>query len=689
MDDSVPAASAYAFLDWRYQPDTRCLAGAAGERRLKPLLDRLLRRFLDAPGQVLAREALIDSVWTRREVNDEVLSRAVAELRGLLGDDARDPRCIETLSKGGYRWIAPVRRLGADPTDPGGNAPPINARGRRWVTPLLVLGVLAALVVAVLPRDPRDRGETTAASARLLAATPLTSDPRPEYDARFDATGNVVFIRGEMPDRGSALLMIDPVSRAERMLWRDDASLRHPAPAPDGRSVAVMRRADDSCELWRVSLVDLARQRLADCARAGIGGIEWVDDDHLISTGEAADDAHAPGLVLHDLRSGTQRVLTAPTAGEGAHGLARLSPDRTRLVHANRRNGETQLLETDWPGLGERRALLGRHEPVFGHAFEADGRALWIAGDLTTQRALHRFVAGTPPQLLGGRGAMSIDLGVGGRAVWAEARHDADILVRPSAGAEWRTIARSNRYETQPAFSPDGTRLALVSNRDGSERVLVADLRDGSARALPLDPRRRWVRPTWSTRDDALILTAYEDRHTRLYRLRADAATPEPVAVAGDNAFHGHELDDRLVWLGGHGGEHGTLLQLRHGQKTPETLALGDVLAYRANRDWLVWRTHAPARLRAARWDAPDAVRDIALAGNAAPESFALAGDRLAWVDGGRLWSLHLPDGAAREMAGVEPPDANGPNLALGPDGALALARLISVGIDLMHAAAE
>ena len=89
MDDRSPPATEYRFLDWRYEPARRRLVGPAGEVRLKPLSDRLLRHLLDAPGAVLSREHLIEEVWTRREVNDEVLSRAIAELRALLGDDAR------------------------------------------------------------------------------------------------------------------------------------------------------------------------------------------------------------------------------------------------------------------------------------------------------------------------------------------------------------------------------------------------------------------------------------------------------------------------------------------------------------------------------------------------------------------------------------------------------------------------
>src|SRR5215813_12288304 len=125
MNDAATPAGEYRFLDMRYEPARRRLVGPAGETRLKPLTDRLLRWLLDAPGTVLSRDALIERVWTRREVNDEVLSRAIAELRALLGDDARQPRFVETLSKGGYRWIAPVSREAGSSTKP--------VADRRWI----------------------------------------------------------------------------------------------------------------------------------------------------------------------------------------------------------------------------------------------------------------------------------------------------------------------------------------------------------------------------------------------------------------------------------------------------------------------------------------------------------------------------------------------------------------------------
>src|SRR5690606_27415846 len=150
-----------------------------------------------------------------------------------------------------------------------------------------------------------------------------------------------------------------------------------------------------------------------------------------------------------------------------------------------------------------------------------------------------------------------------GRVVWSEANYDADVWLRASADAPWVAIARSNRYESQPEFSPDGTRVALISNRGGSESVFVHDRRDGSVRALALDPDYRWVRPIWSMREDALLITAYHDRHTRLYRFRLDGDRAQPVEQIAPGAFQGTELADRLVYMTGNGGGRGRLMQRR------------------------------------------------------------------------------------------------------------------------------
>jgi hypothetical protein len=62
---------------------------------------------------VCSKDEVIEAVWARKFISETTLTRAVAELRRFLDDDARDPRLIETIPKRGYRLVAPVEWIDA------------------------------------------------------------------------------------------------------------------------------------------------------------------------------------------------------------------------------------------------------------------------------------------------------------------------------------------------------------------------------------------------------------------------------------------------------------------------------------------------------------------------------------------------------------------------------------------------
>jgi TolB-like protein/Tfp pilus assembly protein PilF len=79
-------------------------------------------------------------------VGDEALSQAVTKLRKALGDDVRAPTYIETISKRGYRLIAPVKPLAGRPGAEIAAAPAPGKSHLRQRASLI--GFLVALVAA-------------------------------------------------------------------------------------------------------------------------------------------------------------------------------------------------------------------------------------------------------------------------------------------------------------------------------------------------------------------------------------------------------------------------------------------------------------------------------------------------------------------------------------------------------------
>lgn len=112
-----------------------CFVLDPGNRRLTrddATID-LNARYLDAlallvgeAGKLVSKERFLDEVWRGVPVTDEALTQCIRTLRRLLGDDAANPRFIETVPKHGYRFVAAVEDVGDRPVpsraDPRGSA---------------------------------------------------------------------------------------------------------------------------------------------------------------------------------------------------------------------------------------------------------------------------------------------------------------------------------------------------------------------------------------------------------------------------------------------------------------------------------------------------------------------------------------------------------------------------------------
>lgn len=78
---------------------------------LSPKAHDLLVTLVRDAGRLVRKEDLLDRVWPGAFVEEGILNVHVSTLRKALGDDSRRPWCIETVSRAGYRFIAPVSNL--------------------------------------------------------------------------------------------------------------------------------------------------------------------------------------------------------------------------------------------------------------------------------------------------------------------------------------------------------------------------------------------------------------------------------------------------------------------------------------------------------------------------------------------------------------------------------------------------
>jgi TolB-like protein/Flp pilus assembly protein TadD len=94
----------------RFEPTTGRLWADQRELKLTRKAASVLAMLLDRAGEPVTKQELFASVWSNTIVSDDALTTCIQELRKALGDDAKQPRYIETRHRYGYCFVAELAR---------------------------------------------------------------------------------------------------------------------------------------------------------------------------------------------------------------------------------------------------------------------------------------------------------------------------------------------------------------------------------------------------------------------------------------------------------------------------------------------------------------------------------------------------------------------------------------------------
>lgn len=520
----------YAFGPFVLDPEARVL-----RRNGEPIplaaktLDTLIV-LVKNRGRLVDKDELLSRVWAGSIVEEANLTQNIFTVRKVLGDSPKDHRYIATIAGRSYQFVAPVTEL------PAPEIPSASVKAGRRRNPILLLSLASALLAiaigVALPRLHRSSGDNVPP-----APVPFTSKPGSAQYPAFSPDGKQIAFSWTASGAPANLYVKLAGSESELRVTNSPGIDILPAWSPDGRNIAFYRSLPGHSGYYVVPALGGPERQLLRVDIPAIGaswpyrefpdayfwaGIDWFPDGRHVAVVLPAEwsenrlfprnavDWGTRRIVRLDIETGEQVPLTAPLPSLQFGDICpRISPGGKMLAFVRAGAAATGGIYL--------MALAGRSKPRLlpnsgaictGLDWTPNGRGLVFASWKNGGSRLWRLSidGGTlRPVTFGMENVSSPTVDrLGARLAYVVATGHQGLWRIPISGSppavtgSPQPLIESTRFESQPAYSRDGTKLAFVSNRSGPVEIWAADAGGKHAVQLTDNDAPENGTPRWS-----------------------------------------------------------------------------------------------------------------------------------------------------------------------------------------------
>jgi Tol biopolymer transport system component len=423
--------------------------------------------------------------------------------------------------------------------------------GKIFRRPAVLLALCLVSVGAVVTL----LGRLATGPAVALKRAALNNEPGAKAYPAFSPDGRLAYSARATSSKDETfhIFVRDLQGGAPQQLTTGPASDTSPAWSPDGSRIAFVRVDGGQGECVVISASGAGEERkFPGCAAPGdetqpFPAVSWMHDGQSLVVVEAGEKQPSALAVL-SLSDGAFRPLTHPPAGMDDSTPA-VSPDgRTIAFVRSTSSGGADIYLCDPAGANPRR-LTFDDRGIRGIAWTGDGQDLLYTGQRAGGWRVWRLPAygGSPRDLIiAGRQAQYVAVApAGNRLVYTESPTVSSIW-RAALGSSGRpgehAIIRSNGSESGPRYSPDGNRIADISDQTGNDEIWLSDADGGNRVQVTSFKGAELARIRWSPDGKLLLFDATGEQGSDLYVVEAAAAgKPARVQLGALNGSWSHD----------------------------------------------------------------------------------------------------------------------------------------------------